>query len=73
MALLQLCSTVTKTFKGKNESEANAKADAWLRMQEGVRNIQRHSYLFRSAFLITNSEGEWSVTIRYDLDRPPSY
>jgi hypothetical protein len=57
-----------KVFRAKNESEANAKADAWIGTQKGLENMRRHSYLFRTAFLKPNTEGEWSVSLHYDQE-----
>jgi len=60
---------MTKIFRGRTQLEAQAKADAWVATQRGLKNIRRHSYLFRTAFL--TSEGEWSVSLHYDQASAP--
>jgi hypothetical protein len=57
---------MTKIFRGRTQIEAEAKADAWVATQRGLKNIRRHSYLFRAAFIKIPSEGEWTVSLHYD-------
>jgi len=61
---------VTKIFRGQTQSEADAKADAWIGTQKGLKITRRHSYLFRAAFPKnpTNIEGEWTVSLHYDQE-----
>jgi hypothetical protein len=55
-------------FRARTQIEAEAKADAWIATQKGLKNIRQHSYLFRAALIPQTNEGEWSVSLHYDQD-----
>jgi hypothetical protein len=62
---------MTKVFKGPTAAEADAKADAWIAAQRGLKNVHRHTYLFRVAFPkddAPKNDGDWTVTLRYDQE-----
>jgi hypothetical protein len=62
--------TMTKVFKAETEAEVKAKADVWVASQKGLKNIQRHTYVFRAPFLKDGpkSAGDWTVTLHYDQE-----
>jgi hypothetical protein len=61
---------MSQKFTGKTRAEAEAKADAWTQMQEGLKNVRKRTYIFRPASVqhAPKGEGIWIVAIHYEQE-----